>query len=480
VKRLSLSEAVRDAPDRVAVVTSEGELTYAALGVQVERAAAWLSEQGVSPNADRPVALLMTIDLPTLELFWALAALGRPLLLLNERSSQPARASLVERTGAFEVDRESYARARPTLERRFAATESLSPERAFAIVATSGTTGRPKLAVLSERALLASAAAHYANTGLVDDDRWLLCLSPAHVGGLSILTRSLYARRAVVTFEGAGALRSRVAELGRAIAASRATFVSLVPALLEDLIDAGFERPDSLRAILLGGAATNLPELEKAHRLGLPVLPSYGLTEGCSQIAARPYAERFRPPELESSPPSCGRPLPGVELRTGDDERLEFSGPSLLSRYWDEPTPLTDDGYFRTSDRGYVTPEGELVVLGRADDVIITGGEKVDPLAVEAVLLAFPGISAACVFGEPDPGWGNVVAAAVVSAAPLDASALARHCATSLAPHERPRLVARVEALSETPGGKLDRNDTRRSASARLESLLRTKPNTAG
>ncbi len=112
-------------------------------------------------------------------------------------------------------------------------------------MATSGTSGRPKLAVLSERALVASAAAHYANAGVAEDDRWLLCLSPAHVGGLSILTRSLSARRTVVTFEGGGALRRRLGELGQAIVTTGTTFVSLVPTLLEDLLDAGFEPPKS-------------------------------------------------------------------------------------------------------------------------------------------------------------------------------------------------------------------------------------------
>ncbi len=480
MKRLSLAEAGRDDPNRVAVVSREGEITYATLSARVERAAAWLGEQGVEPNADQPVALLMSVDLPTIELFWALAALGRPLLLLNERTNVAVRASLTERAGALEVDHASYARARPALERRFAATQALSPARAFAIVATSGTSGRPKLAVLSEGALLASAAAHYANTGVLDDDRWLLCLSPAHVGGLSILTRSLYSRRAVVLFEGGGPLRARMTELEGAIRTSRASFVSLVPTLLEDLLDAGFEPPPSLRALLLGGAGTNLRQLEKAYHSRVPVLPSYGLTEGCSQIAARPYAERFRAPEFSSPVPSSGRPLSGVKLRSSDAERLEFSGPSLLSRYWDEPTPLTEDGYFRTSDRGYLTQGGELVVLGRADDVIVTGGEKVDPLAVEAVLLAFPGIGAACAFGEPDPSFGHVVAAAVVSRAPVDTDALARHCAARLAPHERPRLIASLEALSETQGGKLDRNDTRGMAAGRLCPLVSPKLNTSG
>ncbi len=180
-----------------------------------------------------------------------------------------------------------------------------------------------------------------------------------------------------------------------------------MPTLVGDLLDAGFEPPKALRATLIGGAGTSFGSLEKAHRSKLPVLPSYGLTEGASQIVARRYAERLRPPDPDSPLQSSGRALSGVKLRLGSDDRLEFSTPSLVSRYWDEALPVTGDGYFRTSDRADITPDGELIVLGRADDVIVTGGEKVDPLAVEAVLLAFPGVRAACVFGEPDPGLGE-------------------------------------------------------------------------
>ncbi len=149
-----------------------------------------------------------------------------------------------------------------------------------------------------------------------------------------------------------------------------------------------------------------------------------------------PVRRALAGPDLDSSLPSSGRALSGVKLRLADDGRLEFFGPSLLSR-WDEATPLSSDGYFRTGDRASITEKGELVVLGRADDVIVTGGEKVDPLSVEAVLLTFPGVRAACVFAEPEPRWGSVVAAAIVSSEKLDETALVRHCAARLASHER-------------------------------------------
>lgn len=480
MRRLSLFEAAREAPEKLALLTRDGAFTYRSLAERVERAAAWLSEQGVKPGDARPIALQAASDLTTVELFWALASLGRPVLMLNARSSVTVRQSLVDRTRAIEVDVHAWERARPTFGRRYAEPREWPIERDFVLIATSGTTGRPKLAVLSERALLASAAAHYANAGIEDDDRWLLCLSPAHVGGLSILTRAAYSRTAVVTFEGETPLRSRVSELGEALAATRTRVVSLVPTLLDDLLDAGFTPPPSLRAVLLGGAATSQRLLEKAFHRKVPVLPSYGLTEGASQIAARPYVERWAPPDPSSSLPSSGRPLAGVTLRLGDDGRLEFSGPSLFSRYWDDSASISADGYFRTSDRALFNERGELVILGRADDVIVTGGEKVDPLAVEAVLLAFPGVRAACVFGEPDPSWGQVVAAAVVATSPLDEAALREHCAARLATFERPRLIASLEALTETPGGKLDRNETRRSAAPFLHPLAGVKHHAGG
>src|SRR6185437_8373891 len=172
-------------------------------------------------------------------------------------------------------------------------------------VYTSGTTGRPKGAVLSRRAFVASAAASAANLGWRDDDRWLVCMPLAHVGGLSILTRCLAAGRTVVLeprFDPDAVLA--------AIDRERVTLLSVVPTMLTALL----ERPAAsalsrLRALLLGGAAAPFSLLETCARRGIPALATYGLTEACSQVTVQRLAQPLR------AVPGSGQPLPGVEIR---------------------------------------------------------------------------------------------------------------------------------------------------------------------
>jgi len=250
----------------------------------------------------------------------------------------------------------------------------------------------------------------------------------AHVGGLSVLVRCLLARRPFVLGR-----PDRVAE---DIARHHATIVSLVPTQLARLLDARWTPPPWLRIVLLGGAAAPASLLAHAAAAGVPVVTTYGLTEACSQVATQiPGA----------SGAGCGPPLPGVRVRIVD-ERIEIDGPTLFSGYLGEPPRAA--GWFATGDFGRLDAAGNLHVLGRRTDLIVTGGENVYPAEVEAYLDA-RGV-AACVFGMPDETWGEIVCAAttgVVVAATL----------ADLAPWKRPRRWARVRELPLTPGGKPDR-----------------------
>ncbi len=314
---------------------------------------------------------------------------------------------------------------------------------ASVVVFTSGSTGRPRGAVLSQRALMASAQASAENLGWRADDRWLLSLSPAHVGGLSILTRCLLARRPVVLGSG-----DVVDTLGRA----RVTLVSWVPAQLARLLDThpGWRAPPHLRAALLGGAPTPAALRVRARERGLRVLSSYGLTEACSQVTTE------REPGDSSGPP-----LPGIEVRIREG-RIQVRGPTLLSGYVDGGSPVAADGWLTTSDLGRFDASGNLHVLGRADDVIVSGGENVHPLEVEAVLEADPLVREACVFGIEDATWGQRVAAALVLAPGADPDAIVMRA--ELAPFKRPRQLFVLDALAHTDSGKLDRRGTARRA----------------
>lgn len=468
---LSVFAAAAEAPDRLALVSDDESLTYAQLADRVRPAVGWLRDRKLA--GDAPVALVARNDLPTLELLHALIALGTPALMLHPRLTAPERQRLVDQVqpaGVIDADGDRPWRRQPTLGGEPGpATHHppvhppvpSDPERPLTIVQTSGTTGHPRGVVLSRRAFLASADASAANLGWIDEDRWLLPLSVAHVGGLSIVTRCLLARRTVVLAPGV-----EPRPLMDAVRRHRATLLSLVPTLLARILDLDPPEapPAHLRAVLLGGAAASPSLLERAADQGWPTLTTYGLTEACSQATTQRYGT-FNRGELGSGPP-----LPGVELRIGHDDVIQLRGPVLFSRYIpaaEPPGPLLDDGWFPTGDHGRLDDRGNLHVLGRRTDRIVTGGENVDPVEVEQVLERLPGVRAACVFGAPDEEWGEVVCAALVAEDEVAIDRLAesiRGLGTTLAPFKLPRRIALLPSLPTNATGKVDRRETARVA----------------
>jgi O-succinylbenzoic acid--CoA ligase len=295
--------------------------------------------------------------------------------------------------------------------------------------------------VLSRRAFAASAAAVAARLRLSPDDRVLLCLPPSHVGGLSIPFRCAQAGAAIVL----GPPRFDAAAIAGSLARDRVTVASLVPAMLDRLLESGFEPPPCLRAVLLGGAHADPSLLERAAARGVRVLTTYGLTEACSAVTLADAGE-----------PGSGRPLPGTEIRIVDGV-IEVRGPTLLTRYLDGDSPLAADGWLATGDLGEIDAAGRLHVLGRRDEVILTGGENVHPLEVERALRELPGIADACVFAVPDAVYGARIAAAVVPTASIAPAGIAHALRERLGPSRRPRLLCFVPALPRTRAGKVDR-----------------------
>ena len=318
------------------------------------------------------------------------------------------------------------------------------PDDTAVVVFTSGSTGPSRGVVLSRGALDAAATASAAHLGWRDDDRWLLALPLAHAGGLSIVVRCLAANRPIALHEGEFE-RAEVAQL-----LDQCTLASLVPTQLAALLDDPSWRPSPhVRAVLLGGAAATPALLDEAARRGVPFLTSYGLTETFGQVATAP-------PDRAGDPHAPLVPLPGVELYAGTREvpaRVRIRGPMLATQYLDGAAIAPE---VATADLGFVEG-GALHVVGRADDVIITGGENVHPVTVEAVLAATPGVRAACAFGVADERWGQIVGVAIAADASFDRVRATAAWHARLPAHARPRRIAIVDALPLLPNGKIDR-----------------------
>jgi O-succinylbenzoic acid--CoA ligase len=297
------------------------------------------------------------------------------------------------------------------------------------VVATSGTTGRPKGVVLDHAAVEASARATSARLGVdPGSDRWVACLPLAHVGGLSVLTRAL------VTDTPCTVLPEFDPVTVERLAREGATLVSLVATALRRTDSSGY------RAVLLGGAAP-------PDSLPVNVVTTYGMTETGSGIVYD------------------GRALTGVELRIGDgttgqDGELLVRGPMLLRCYRDGTDPRLHGGWLPTGDSGRIEPNGTLAVFGRIDEVIVTGGEKVWPSPVEQVLSRHPDVDQVAVWKRPDPEWGERVVAWVVptnTSCPPGLDELRDLVAGELPRWAAPRELVVTDRLPRTPGGKVTR-----------------------
>lgn len=322
-----------------------------------------------------------------------------------------------EGDAAFPVDQRVPAPARRELLAAMRVGDEVEPGDAL-VVATSGSTGSPKGVVLTHDAVAASAAATSVRLGVTADDHWLACLPLSHVGGLSVVTRALYAGTRLTVLPGFDA---------RAVTGAGATLVSLVPTALARI------DPSSFRLIVLGGSR---PPADRPAN----TVTTYGMTETGSGVVYD------------------GRPLDGVGVRISDEDEILLRGPMLMRAYRDGSSPLDEEGWLPTGDLGRWLDDGRLHVEGRAGDLIITGGENVWPEAVEKALLDHPAVAEVMVRGRPDDEWGQMVEAVVVPAGtPPTLDSLRAHVKERHPAHMAPRHLEIVTRLPRTTLGKLRR-----------------------
>ncbi len=341
-----------------------------------------------------------------------------------------------------------------------------------AFILTSGSLGAPKAVGFTRAAFAASASAVARRLGLSADDRWGLCLSLGHIGGLSLVLRAVMTGASVRLWPAFDA-----DTLAGTVLQGRVTHLAVVPVMLRRLLArlGGRRVPPALRCVLVGGAAASRALVQEAWAAGLPVAATWGMTETASQVAtASPGLTRRRPGTV-------GRPLPSVEVRAVRRRArgtLEVRGPTLASVVvrgpgaHPEPIATDPDGWFSTRDLGRIDPDGLVWIEGRADAIIVSGGLNVSPAEVERVIEGLSGVREAVVFGLPDEEWGEVVAAVVEGdPASVTAEQVDRHCRARLARGRCPTRIAVVYELPRTQTGKVMRSRVRERFGARPEAV---------
>ncbi len=435
-----LAQRAETCPDRLALVADGLEFTYAALENEATSSARRLAARGARRGAT--VALLLPAGAEYVITVHALMKLGATVFPLN-----PGLA-------ASERDRE-LAAAKPALvldERdQLTMTEADLPllgehdlEALHCRILSSGTSGSPHPVGLTYGNHLWSAVGSAFNLGVDPGDRWLCCMPLYHVGGLSIVMRSVIYGTGAVVHDGFDADR-----IAASLERDGITLLSLVPTGLARLLDAGVDLSGP-RAILIGGGPVPVEVLDEAAGRGASVVQTYGLTEAASQVTT------LTPEEAGRKLASAGRPLLTTHLRIQEGEIL-VQGPTVARERTDE------DGWLHTGDLGRIDEEGFLYVHERLDDVIITGGENVLPTEVESVLLRHPDVADAAVIPRDDAEWQQAVTAVVVRAdgAAVSEDELRRYCEVDLAGHKVPKRVEFVAELPRTASGKLLRRALR-------------------
>ncbi|MCH8026034.1 MAG: o-succinylbenzoate--CoA ligase [Chloroflexi bacterium] len=481
-----LRQRARISPERLALVCDSDRWSYRELDDRVSSVASRLAAAGVKRGDI--VALLAANGSGFVQIVHALPRLGATLLPLNVRLNPGELSWQLRDAGAALLvsDLENAGDLSPALPRLSLAElteagqdgggrivaggdsnfmETVELSAVHSVIYTSGTSGQPKGAMLTYGNHLWSSINSALNIGLRSDDRWLACMPLFHVGGLSILLRSVIYGTAAFVHQSFDA-----EEVNRAIDEERITILSAVSTMVRRMLEARGERPypNTLRCLLLGGGPAPDALLAESERRGLPVLQTYGLTEAASQVTTMPPGD--------SRPGSAGRPLFTTEVRiesadgeavaAGEPGEIVVRGPTVTPGYLNNPDATAQalrDGWLHTGDIGHIDTDGYLYVLDRRDDLIISGGENVYPAEVEEVLRSHAAVEDAAVIGLPDEEWGGRVMAAVVLGedATADENELTAFCRTRLAAYKTPREIRFVDELPRNAAGKLLRRTVR-------------------
>lgn len=373
-------------PHDVFIRSDQGATTIIELDRQASGIAQWLCDQDL--NGDR---IAITQRSPQSVIAWMIACwrTGSVLTIWSDRENIEVLKDSTENMGVDHIhlpDQNDPAPCDPI-------RKIINPNLPLTMLCTSGSTGTPKSVLHSFNNHWSSATASAQRTPFCGEDRWLLSLSLWHIGGLAIVWRALVGRACIVIAKD---------DLKSCIEKHNVTHLSVVSTQLQRLMGSGLQR-GSLKHILVGGGPVPTELVRSAYGLGLPIQPTYGMTELGSQLCTQ---RANSDPELLGA---AGPPLDGWSIQLTDAQEICVKGPALFLGYWSENglhDPRDESGFFHTGDLGSWNQHGQLEVIGRLDQMFISGGENIYPEEIERCIGEVDDIEAVCVIAIPNAEYG--------------------------------------------------------------------------
>ena len=484
-------------PQNVAVVDGERSETVAQVEDRVRRLANAIA--ALTPEAAPRVGVLLRNSLEYIEIDLAITLAGATKVPINPRLSDDERAFIINDSGASllfteeaELERVldhrsdcpalesvvNVGRPRPGVHDYEALLAGARPDRLVlssaedrlhTILYTSGTTGRPKGAMLLDSCRIAALTMSLSEEYAPGQSDGMIHAGPlTHGSGSKVLTYfSRGARNVVLQKFDPGAFWRAVEESG-----GTSSFVvpTMIRMLIDDLASTGRRAPERLANLSYGGAGISAGELSDAiETFGGRMTQVYGLSEVPHPIAVLRHRDVIG--EVPTYPVvPAGHPVSGVETRIGGTEssqrgELYVRGANVMAGYWNQPEATAQtidaDGWFRTGDAVEVDSLGRIYIVDRTKDLIISGGMNVYPAEVERVIREHPAVVDVCVVGVPSEKWGETVAAAVVTSSPTGEDDVASWCAGRLADYKRPRIIMMADALPQGSTGKIQKRSVR-------------------